>query len=50
MKTINKLAAFGLLAGGMINSVSAQTDLFYPELRSVSGMKTGSAVIQALDK
>jgi len=49
MKTINKLAAFGLLAGGMINSVSAQTDLFYPELRSVSGMKTGSAVIQALD-
>lgn len=50
MKTISKLTALGLMVGGMCSTAQAQTDLFYPEARTINGLKSSSTVIQALSK
>ncbi|VAW45446.1 hypothetical protein MNBD_GAMMA02-95 [hydrothermal vent metagenome] len=50
MKIINKLTVLGLMVGGICSAAQAQTDLFYPEARTISGLKSTSTVIQALSK
>ncbi len=50
MKNIKKMITFGLLAGGLIATAQAQVDLFYPETKTVSGLKSTSTVIQAMSK
>ena len=50
MKSINKLAALGLLLGSICSTAQAQTDLFYPDVRTAKGLQSTSTVIQALLK
>lgn len=50
MKKLQNIAMFGLLAGGVCSAAQAQTDLFYPDARTASGLKTTSTVIKALSK
>ncbi|TDR19369.1 M12 family metallo-peptidase [Marinicella litoralis] len=50
MKKTHKLALIGFMAGGMCSTVQAENELFYPETRTVNGMKSISTVIQALEK
>ncbi len=50
MKKLQKVAAIGLMAGGLCSVVQAQSDLFYPEARTAQGMKMSSSVIHALSQ
>ncbi len=50
MKTMRKLTALGFMVGGICSAAQAQTDLFYPEARTVDGLKSTSTVFQALAK
>lgn len=50
MKTISKLTVLGLMVSGICATAQAQTDLFYPEARTASGLKSSSPVIQALSQ
>ncbi len=50
MKTLKTIATVSLLAAGMVSTVQAKNELFYPETRTLDGLKSTSPVISALSK
>ncbi|WP_395377297.1 M12 family metallo-peptidase [Marinicella sp. W31] len=50
MKTYNVLAACGMLAGSLISTAYAEGNLFYPETKTLDGMRASSTVIRALEQ
>ncbi len=50
MKTLKRMATVGLLAGGLVSMAQAKNELFYPEARTLDGLKSSSPVIAALSK
>ncbi len=49
MKVLKNFAAVTLLTSSIFSTVSAQTDLFYPETKTVDAMRASSTVINALE-
>lgn len=49
MKILKKMAASALITSSIFTAVHAQTDLFYPETKTVEAMRASSTVINALE-